>query len=116
MTEIFLGIIVLGAAIAGLVWLLRRKDKTPARAGTGAGKRAPEEVGFADLVEGGELRRGIEKMGWREPRSIQARAIDAMRSGRDLVVSAPEGSGKTGAYVIPALDRQLHREGLHTWW
>ena len=45
---------------------------------------------------------------------VQDRAIDAMRSGRDLLLSSPEGTGKTGAYIVPALERQLHREGLHT--
>jgi cold shock CspA family protein/soluble cytochrome b562 len=60
------------------------------------------------------LRRALEGMGWTAPRPVQERTIDALRSGRDLTVSAPEGSGKTGAYIIPALDRQLHREGLHT--
>src|SRR5690606_36989898 len=51
---------------------------------------------------------------WKGSAPGQARTIDAVRSGRDLMISAPEGTGKTGAYVIPALERQLHREGLHT--
>jgi cold shock CspA family protein/soluble cytochrome b562 len=114
MTEILLGIVVLAAVIAGVVWFIGRKDAGSAPARPGAAERTSEASGFADLVEGTELRRGIDRLGWKTPSPVQARAIDAMRSGRDLVMSAPEGSGKTGAYVIPALDRQLHRDGLHT--
>jgi cold shock CspA family protein/soluble cytochrome b562 len=109
-------ILILAAVVAGIVWLVRRPRSAGAPSATPrpASRGAPRSPGFADLVEGPALRRGLESLGWTEPRPIQERTIGALRSGRDLTVSAPEGSGKTGAYIIPALDRQLHREGLHT--
>lgn len=114
--DLIITIVIVLAVLAVLAWLVRRgrqgRDVVP---GAGAGPRSTDAAGgFDSLVEGGALRRGIEKLGWRSPRPIQERTADAIRSGRDLLVSAPEGSGKTGAYIMPALDRQLHREGLYT--
>jgi len=104
--------------LAVLAWLVRRGrqsgETAPRTAPRAEAPPTERSGGFADLVEGDELRRSIADLGWQTPRPIQERTIDASRSGRDLLVSAPEGSGKTGAYMIPALDRQLHREGLYT--
>jgi cold shock CspA family protein/soluble cytochrome b562 len=120
-------LVLVVAAGALIIWLARRPGRrtgseTPTAAardraaGTERTDRVDraERAGFEELVEGEALRRALDRVGWSEPRPVQARTMDAIRSGRDLVVSAPEGSGKTGAYLIPALDRQLHREGLHT--
>jgi cold shock CspA family protein len=112
-------ILIVVAVLGVIAWLvLRSRGGTSGAPATTAPRSetrpAARRAGFEELVEGAALRRGLETMGWTEPRPIQERAIDALRSGRDLVLSAPEGSGKTGAYMVPALDRQLHREGLHT--
>jgi cold shock CspA family protein/soluble cytochrome b562 len=115
---VVLALLVIAGAV--IVWLARRPQRRPS---PGPVARpvprseptpSPEPAGFDQLVEGDALRRALKRVRWHEPKPIQERTIDAMRSGRDLVVSAPEGTGKTGAYAIPALDRQLHREGLHT--
>jgi len=45
----------------------------------------------------------IEKSAWKEPTPIQMQAIPALLAGRDLLAAAPTGSGKTAAFVIPAL-------------
>ena len=115
LTGFWTAVLVL-AVIAVVVWILlsvlRRRDR-----GTTVAAPSPRRTGpvdFDDLVEHEELRRGLASVGWSRPTPVQQRAIDALRSGRDLLISAPEGTGKTGAYVIPALERQLHREGLHT--
>ncbi len=109
-----IAIIVVIAAL--ILWALfaffRRGAQPPTRtAGTRRGKGA---VTFDDLVEHDELRRGLRQLGWTAPRPVQEQTIGALRSGRDILMSAPEGTGKTGAYAIPSLERQLHREGLHT--
>lgn len=109
--------IVLLVAIAALiVWLLLRfsRGTGDATSSTSPARRGARPATFDDLVEHDELRRGLGELGWTRPRPIQERTIDALRSGRDILMSAPEGTGKTGAYMIPALERQLHREGLHT--
>jgi cold shock CspA family protein/soluble cytochrome b562 len=110
--------IVLVVAIAAvIVWALiaffRRGGSTTSTT-TRAPDRAARPSTFDDVVEHDELRRGLRQLGWSRPRPVQERTIDALRSGRDIIMSAPEGTGKTGAYMIPALERQLHREGLHT--
>ncbi len=105
-------------AVIVVVWIayiLLRPRAGGSRPKAAGGRRAPPGPrDFSDLVEHDEMRRGLEVLGWETPRPIQERTIDALRSGRDLLLSAPEGTGKTGAYVVPALERQLHREGLHT--
>jgi cold shock CspA family protein/soluble cytochrome b562 len=114
MNELIIILIVVAILIVA-VWLFRRilqAGDRPQAARPGSARRT--RGGFADLVESDALRRGLDELGWKTPRPIQERTIDALRSGRDLIVSAPEGSGKTGAYVLPALERQLHRDGLHT--
>ncbi|NIQ55382.1 MAG: DEAD/DEAH box helicase, partial [Gammaproteobacteria bacterium] len=40
--------------------------------------------------------------------------IPPSRKGKDLIAVAPAGAGKTVAYLLPALERQIDREGLHT--
>lgn len=47
----------------------------------------------------------IEKSGYTTPTPIQAQAIPFALEGRDLLLSAQTGSGKTAAFVLPMLDR-----------
>ena len=47
----------------------------------------------------------IKKNGWATPTSIQAQAIPAIMSGRDVIGVAKTGSGKTLAFVLPMLRR-----------
>jgi ATP-dependent RNA helicase DeaD len=54
---------------------------------------------FADLPEA--VQAGIRDLGWTEPMPVQERVIPLMREGRDLIVQARTGSGKTGAFGIP---------------
>jgi ATP-dependent RNA helicase DeaD len=44
-------------------------------------------------------------LGWTEPTPIQAKVIPALLDGRDIAGQAQTGSGKTGAFVIPMLER-----------
>lgn len=48
-----------------------------------------------------------EAMGWNEPSKIQAQAIPHGIAGKDLIGLAETGSGKTGAFVIPILQKLL---------
>ena len=54
----------------------------------------------------------IEVMGWSTPTPIQARAIPAALEGKDLVGIAQTGTGKTGAFMIPALEKIEPGKGL----
>ncbi|MEJ2217809.1 MAG: DEAD/DEAH box helicase [Gemmatimonadota bacterium] len=74
-------------------------------------KRSPE---FRDLIRAPALLRAVDDLGWEKPTPIQAKAIAPVSSGRDLVGVAQTGTGKTAAFLLPTLERQLDREGLYT--
>jgi superfamily II DNA/RNA helicase len=69
---------------------------------------------FDELTSSDALRRAIADLGWAEPTPIQRKAIPAAREGRDVLGIAQTGTGKTGAFLIPTIERQEDREGLHT--
>ncbi|MDO8298973.1 DEAD/DEAH box helicase, partial [Lacisediminimonas sp.] len=47
--------------------------------------------------------KAITESGYTEPTTVQSQAIPAGIQGRDLMVSSQTGSGKTAAFMIPAL-------------
>lgn len=63
----------------------------------------PSENGFTALGLSGLLLKSIVATGYTTPTPIQARAIPAALAGRDLLLSAQTGSGKTAAFVLPIL-------------
>lgn len=63
----------------------------------------PSENGFTALGLSGLLLKSIVATGYTIPTPIQARAIPAALAGRDLLLSAQTGSGKTAAFVLPIL-------------
>ncbi len=58
---------------------------------------------FAELELDSNLLTAIEDMGYTRPTQIQAEAIPQALDGRDILASAPTGTGKTAAFVLPAL-------------
>ncbi|HEX7051485.1 MAG TPA: DEAD/DEAH box helicase [Longimicrobiales bacterium] len=69
---------------------------------------------FEELTSAPELLQAIRDLGWTAPTPVQARALPPVREGRDVVGIAQTGTGKTAAFLLPALERQIGREGLHT--
>jgi ATP-dependent RNA helicase RhlE len=65
---------------------------------------------FDELGLSAPLLRAIEEKGYREPSPIQAAAIPAVLSGRDLMAAAQTGTGKTAGFTLPILQR-LHDTG-----
>jgi superfamily II DNA/RNA helicase len=63
--------------------------------------------GFATLGLAPEILRSVTEAGYTEPTEVQAQAIPAAISGVDLLVSSRTGSGKTAAFVLPALQRVI---------
>ncbi|HXV36440.1 MAG TPA: DEAD/DEAH box helicase [Myxococcota bacterium] len=51
------------------------------------------------------IQQGIRDIGWTEPTSVQSKVLPPMLEGRDLIVQAHTGSGKTGAFGIPIVAR-----------
>ena len=64
---------------------------------------------FNELKLDSRIQQSIEKAGFTKPTEIQQRAIPVVLSGADLMASAQTGTGKTAAFVLPALDRILRR-------
>ncbi|MCE0493251.1 ATP-dependent RNA helicase SrmB [Vibrio salinus] len=58
---------------------------------------------FADLDLDPNILQAIEEAGFDRPTHIQAQAIPEALDGKDVLASAPTGTGKTAAFVLPAL-------------
>lgn len=63
------------------------------------------KVTFTDLGIAKPILTALDRSGYTNPTPIQAQAIPFALEGRDLLLSAQTGSGKTAAFVIPVLDR-----------
>ncbi len=48
---------------------------------------------------------GIFEKGYEAPSPIQEESIPIALAGRDLLARAKNGTGKTGAYLIPLLEK-----------
>jgi len=64
-----------------------------------------EEGAFADLGVSSRLCTAIKDLGWKHPSPIQVQAIPPGLSGQDLVGIAQTGTGKTGAFLIPCIEK-----------
>lgn len=61
-----------------------------------------EELGLDD-----SLCAAVSKMGFKKPTSIQEKAIEVALDGADVLASAPTGTGKTAAFLLPAMQHLL---------
>ena len=68
---------------------------------------APAGPSFDSLGVAPEILKAITHAGYPSPTDVQALAVPAALTGKDLLVSAKTGSGKTAAFVWPALQRIL---------
>ncbi len=66
-----------------------------------------EANGFAALHLNSALLQAIEALGYTEPTGVQAETIPAALAGGDWMVSAQTGSGKTAAFLLPAIHALL---------
>ncbi|SAL72871.1 ATP-dependent RNA helicase [Caballeronia arvi] len=66
-----------------------------------------ESLGLcADIVS------ALTAAGYQNPTPVQQRAIPAALAGRDLLVSSPTGSGKTAAFMLPAIEKFSQQQKL----
>lgn len=58
---------------------------------------------FEELGLNKNLLKRLSSLGWQNPTPIQQKAIPVAGSGQDIVGIAQTGTGKTGAFLLPAL-------------
>lgn len=64
-------------------------------------------MSFASLELDPILLRAIEACGFTRPTTIQSQVIPAAMEGRDIMASAPTGTGKTAAFLLPMIQHML---------
>ena len=66
---------------------------------------------FEELKLMQPLLQALAECGYDEPTPIQAQTIPVLLAGRDVIASAETGTGKTAAFILPALQR-LSEQGV----
>ena len=64
---------------------------------------------FTELNLSQPLQKAVNSLGYEETTPVQAQAIPPILQGRDIVGCAPTGTGKTLAFLLPALERLLQK-------
>ncbi len=64
---------------------------------------------FEDLIQEPLILQAIQDLGFTTPSDIQQQAIPEVLKGKDLRASAQTGTGKTAAFMLPALCRLLKK-------
>jgi ATP-dependent RNA helicase RhlE len=63
------------------------------------------KISFTDLGLSEPLLKAVRDQGYDTPSPIQAQAIPAVISGRDVMAAAQTGTGKTAGFTLPLLER-----------
>jgi ATP-dependent RNA helicase RhlE len=67
-------------------------------------------VPFEKLDLGVQLKANIRQMGFTSPTDIQAKTYDHLLGGQNLIGIANTGTGKTGAFLIPLLEKSIRQK------
>ena len=62
---------------------------------------------FHEMNLDDRILKAIAKLGWCEPTLIQQKAIPFILEGKDVLAKGRTGSGKTGAFAIPVIQKIL---------
>ena len=68
---------------------------------------------FKDFNFNPELLEGLLAMGFRNATPIQEQAIPLILANKDLIACAQTGTGKTGAYLLPVMNKIVQQETRH---
>jgi len=69
---------------------------------------------FTEFNLNDELNLGLRDVGYDEPTPIQEKSIPLILEGEDVIGAAQTGTGKTGAFVIPLMNKILDDRTGHT--
>lgn len=71
----------------------------------------PPAATFAEMSLSAPLIKALAAMNFATPTAIQSIAVPVGLTGRDICGAAETGSGKTAAFLIPCVERLLHKTG-----
>jgi hypothetical protein len=80
-----------------------RQSSALCRYGSAQRIHTKEKMNFAEIGLHPAILKALTDSGYSEPTAVQQQAIPAALAGRDLMVSSQTGSGKTAAFMLPAL-------------
>ena len=66
-----------------------------------------ESLAFHQMGLDDRILKAVAKCGWLAPTAIQEKAIPLVLAGRDVLARGRTGSGKTGAFALPAIQKVL---------
>jgi ATP-dependent RNA helicase DeaD len=69
-----------------------------------------EKPTFDVLPLSAEVRSAVDELGYVHPTPVQRAVFEAAANGKDLVVQARTGTGKTAAFGLPLVDRLVRRK------
>ncbi|KAI4458136.1 rna helicase [Holotrichia oblita] len=69
---------------------------------------------FHEMEIDDRILKGIAKLGWQTPTLIQEQAIPLLLEGKDVLLRARTGSGKTAAFAIPVIQKILNSKQTTT--
>ena len=58
---------------------------------------------FSDFDLHTNINKAIQQCGYTQPTPVQAQSIPVILNGKDIIVTAQTGTGKTASFVLPAL-------------
>lgn len=73
-----------------------------------------KSANFHDMELDDRILQAVAKEGWTGPTLIQERAIPLLLQGKDMLMRARTGSGKTGAFAIPVIQKILNSKLVAT--
>lgn len=74
---------------------------------------SPEEeaLSFDRMPLSSDVRRSLDEMGYERPTPVQAAVFEVASAGRDAIVQARTGTGKTAAFGLPLVEKLVDKEG-----
>jgi len=86
-----------------------KKKKKEGKKQTHKGTPYKKVNDFSELYLSRPILRAVKDLGFTNPTPVQCAAIPPGLTGKDILVNAVTGSGKTAAFMLPVLERLLHR-------
>src|SRR5699024_402219 len=71
-------------------------------------------LSFNEFKFNNELLMGLQDLRYESPTPIQRECIPLILEGRDVIGAAQTGTGKTGAFVIPLMQKIITEQSEHT--